>query len=90
MRSFTARCCAARRGAVRALLATAPSPATTFAEVAIVAAVATLFSSFSTPFLTAVFTFGVFLVGRSTDLLANLPAKVFGPVLRDMGARSRR
>lgn len=57
----------------------------TFSEVAIVAAVATLFSSFSSPFLTAIFTFGVFLVGRSTDLLANLPAKVFGPVLRDIG-----
>lgn len=57
----------------------------TFAEVSIVAAVATLFSSFSSPFLTAIFTFGVFLVGRSADLLANLPAKVFGDTIRSVG-----
>ncbi len=57
----------------------------TFGEVAIVAGVATLFSSFSSPFLTAIFTFGVFLVGRSADLLANLPAKVFGDTIRTVG-----
>lgn len=56
-----------------------------FSEVAIVAAVATVFSSFSSAFLTAIFTFGVFLVGRSSDLLANLPVKVFGEGLHDVG-----
>lgn len=47
-------------------------------EVAIVAAVATLFASFSSPALTAVFTVMVFLVGRSADTLAHLPRKIFG------------
>ena len=47
-------------------------------EVAIVAAIATIFSAFSSPFLTAIYTFGVFLVGRSADTLANLPPRVFG------------
>jgi Cu-processing system permease protein len=54
-------------------------------ETAIVAAVATLFSSFSSPFLTAIFTLGVFLVGRSADTLANLPARMFGESLRSFG-----
>ena len=47
-------------------------------EVSIVAAVATLFASFSSPFLTATFTFLVFVIGRSADSLAHLPAKTFG------------
>ena len=50
----------------------------TMSEVAIVAAVATVFASFSSPFLTAIFTFGIFVVGRSADTLANLPERVFG------------
>ena len=61
------------------------SAALTLCEVAVVAAVATLFASFSSPFLTAIFTLGVFLVGRSADLLANLPARVFGQLLHDIG-----
>lgn len=48
------------------------------AEVSIVAAIATLFSSFSSPFLTAIFTVMVFLIGRSADTLSNLPAGLFG------------
>lgn len=56
------------------------------AEVALVTAIATVFSAFSSPFLTAVFTFGVFAVGRSADTLARLPARVFGPTLTQMGA----
>ena len=48
------------------------------AEVAIVAAIATLFSSFSSPFLTAIFTVMVFLIGRSADTLGNLPERLFG------------
>jgi Cu-processing system permease protein len=51
----------------------------TMAEIAIVTAIAMLFSSFSSPFLTAVFTVMVFLIGRSADSLANLPAKMFEP-----------
>jgi Cu-processing system permease protein len=47
-------------------------------EVAIVAAVTTLFASFSSPFLTAIFTVMVFVIGRSSDTLAHLPKKMFG------------
>ncbi len=57
----------------------------TMCESLIVAAVATLFTSFSSPFLTATFTLGVFVVGRSADTLANLPARYFGEMLRSMG-----
>lgn len=59
--------------------------ALTLCEVAIIAGLATLFSSFSSPFLTAVFTFGVFLVGRSADSLARLPVKFFGQAFHDAG-----
>lgn len=61
------------------------SAALTLCEVGIVAAVATLFASFSSPFMTAIFTLGVFLVGRSADLLANLPPRVFGTAVHDLG-----
>jgi Cu-processing system permease protein len=54
-------------------------------EVSVIIALALLFSSFSSPFLTAVFTAGVFVVGRSADTLGNLPARVFGPVLHEIG-----
>ena len=57
----------------------------TMAEVAIVTAVAMLFSSFSSPFLTAIFTVMVFLIGRSADTLGNLPARVFGETVRSIG-----
>ncbi|WP_437588831.1 ABC transporter permease [Sorangium sp. So ce1000] len=50
-----------------------------FLEVGVVAAVATLFSSFSTPFLSSLLTLGVFLIGRNADSLARLPVKYFGP-----------
>ncbi|HVU01111.1 MAG TPA: hypothetical protein VHE30_05140 [Polyangiaceae bacterium] len=56
----------------------------TLSEVAIVAAVATVFSSFSSPFLTATFTFGVFIIGRSADTLANLPERLFGHFLHEL------
>jgi hypothetical protein len=52
----------------------------------VVASIATLFSSFSSPFLTAVFTISVFVVGRSADSLAKLPARVFGEAIHDAGA----
>ena len=51
------------------------------AEVGIITAIATLFSSFSSPFLTAIFTFGLFIVGRSADTLAHLPEHLFGSVI---------
>lgn len=57
----------------------------TLCEVAVVAAIATVFAGFSSPFLTAVFTFGVFIVGRSADTLANLPARLFGDGVRALG-----
>ncbi len=58
----------------------------TLCEVGIVAAIATLFSSFSSPFLTAVLTFGVFIVGRSADTLSHMPSRVFGHAIQSMGA----
>ena len=54
-------------------------------EVCIVAAIATVFSAFSSPFLTAIFTFGVFIVGRTADTLAHLPPKVFGEGIHALG-----
>lgn len=50
----------------------------TIGEVAIVSAVATLFSSFSSPFLTALLTLAVFALGRSADSLAHIPPRFFG------------
>jgi Cu-processing system permease protein len=57
----------------------------TLCEVGVVVAITTLFASFSSPFLTAVFTFGLFIVGRSADTLARLPEKVFGQAIKDIG-----
>ena len=48
-------------------------------------AIAILFSSFSSPFLSAMFTIGIFLLGRSSDTLANLPARSFGEPIRQLG-----
>ena len=50
-----------------------------FLEIAIVTAAATLFSSFSTPFLSALFTLGLVVIGRNADSMAHLPKKFFGP-----------
>ena len=57
----------------------------TLSEVGLVTAIATLFSAFSSPFLSAVFTFGLFAVGRSADTLARLPVRIFGPGLASLG-----
>jgi Cu-processing system permease protein len=57
----------------------------TLGEVSIVTAVALLFSSFSSPFLTAILTLLVFFIGRSADTLANLPARFLGPQVRSFG-----
>jgi hypothetical protein len=56
----------------------------TLSEVGIVAALATVFSSFSSPFLTATFTFGIFVVGRSAESLARLPEHVFGHAIHSL------
>jgi Cu-processing system permease protein len=58
----------------------------TLCEVLVVAAVATLFSAFSSPFLTAVFTLAVFVIGRSADSLAKLPIRVFGAAIHGIFA----
>ena len=57
----------------------------TLLEVSIVVALTLLFASFSSPFLTAVFSFSVFVVGRSADTLARLPVRVFGSGIQEMG-----
>jgi Cu-processing system permease protein len=53
-----------------------------FLEIMIVTALAALFAAFSSPFLTAVFTVGVFVVGREADTLARLPLRVFGATVK--------
>jgi len=63
----------------------AGSAVLTVCEVIIVVSIATLFSAFSSPFLTAVFTLSLFVVGRSADALAKLPVRVFGQGLHDLG-----
>ena len=50
-------------------------------EVGIVAALGVLFSSFSTPLLSAFLTLGVIVIGRNADLLAQLPERVYGAVI---------
>lgn len=54
-------------------------------EIAIVIAIAHVFSAFSSPFLTAMLTLGVVVVGRSADVLARLPARVFGAAISAFG-----
>ncbi len=54
-------------------------------EVGIVAAIATLFASFSSPFLTTIFTLALFVVGRSADALAHLPVRSFGQAIHGAG-----
>ena len=55
-------------------------------EVMIVSALATLFSSFSSPFLSAVFTIGLFVVGREAGTLGHLPVRMFGEIGKRAGA----
>jgi len=57
-----------------------------FLEVGIIAAIGMLFSSFSTPFLSALLTVWVVVIGRSADALAALPVKYFGPEIHAAGA----
>jgi Cu-processing system permease protein len=63
----------------------AGSAVLTLLEVGIVVAIATFFAAFSSPFLTAVFSFGVFIVGRSAATLAQLPVRTFGEAIHEAG-----
>jgi ABC-type transport system involved in multi-copper enzyme maturation permease subunit len=58
----------------------------TLCEAGIVTGVASLFASFSSPYLTATFTAGIFLMGRSADTLAHLPPKLIGASGARIGA----
>ncbi len=60
------------------------SAALTLFEVAIIAAIATFFSSFSTPFLSALLTIWMIFIGRSADSMARMPVKVFGQTIKDV------
>ncbi|KPK14533.1 MAG: hypothetical protein AMJ62_12985 [Myxococcales bacterium SG8_38] len=53
-------------------------------EVFILAAVALLFSSFSTPFLTGAFTFGVWLVGRAAHDMVAMKTRVLNPTMKQI------
>jgi len=64
----------------------AASATLAFCEVAIVTAIALVFASFSSPFLTALLTFGLVVVGRSADSLMHLPVRVFGSALTKTAA----
>lgn len=57
----------------------------TIFEVAIVSAITLVFASFSSPFLTAVFSLSTFLVGRSADTLSRLPEHTFGALIKHIG-----
>lgn len=53
-------------------------------EVILLAAVAMLFGSFSTPFLTGAFTLGVWLLGRSADTMASMHSRVLPDGVRSL------
>lgn len=57
-----------------------------FLELAVIAAVALLFSSFSTPFLSGMLTLGVYIIGHLTDDLKRLGALSGSPALEKMTA----
>ncbi len=61
------------------------SAALTLLEVAVIAAIATMFSSFSTPFLSSLLTLLTVGVGRNTDTLAHMPKKLFGEFIPQAG-----
>lgn len=52
-----------------------------YLEVLIITAVAVLFSSFSTPFLSGLFTVGIFLLGRSVPDIVRAANKIQEPIL---------
>ena len=52
-----------------------------FLEVVVITAVAVLFSSFSTPFLSGMFTLGIFLLGRSVPDIRQVAERTDNPLL---------
>jgi ABC-type transport system involved in multi-copper enzyme maturation permease subunit len=58
--------------------------ALTLGEVLMLTAVALFFSSFSTPFLTALFSFGVWLVGRSADSMVTMKTQTIPQLVKDV------
>jgi ABC-type transport system involved in multi-copper enzyme maturation permease subunit len=54
----------------------------TVGEVLVLTAVALFFSSFSTPFLTALLTFGVWVTGRSADAMATMKSSAIPAFVR--------
>ncbi|MET0384831.1 MAG: ABC transporter permease subunit [Polyangiales bacterium] len=62
----------------------------TLGEVLVLSAVALLFSAFSTPFLTALFTTGVWVVGRSADMMIHMKGRMIPELVRDMLAQLAR
>jgi Cu-processing system permease protein len=64
----------------------AASAVLTLGEVAIVTAVAMVLSSFSSPALTAALTLAAFIIGRSAEMLAKLPEKMFGSFLKQVAS----
>lgn len=58
--------------------------ALTLGEVLMLTAVALFFSSFSTPFLTALFSFGVWLVGRSADSMVTMKSQTIPQLVKDV------
>lgn len=53
-------------------------------EVLVLAAVAILFSSFSSPFLTGIFTLGIWVLGRSADDMATMKSKQLSESIREL------
>lgn len=53
----------------------------TLLEICVVTGFATLFSSFSSPFLSALLTIGIWIIGRSADSMDHFPKKFFGPTM---------
>jgi ABC-type Na+ efflux pump permease subunit len=53
-------------------------------EIVLLSAVAMLFSSFSTPFMTGAFTVGVWLVGRSADDMSNISSRALSPEIESL------
>jgi Cu-processing system permease protein len=51
-------------------------------ELSVLAAVALLFSAFSSPFLTGIFTLGVWVLGRSADTMATMKSKQLSELVR--------
>ncbi len=59
----------------------------TMGEVLLLTSVALLFSAFSTPFLTALFTIGVWLVGRSADSMIQMKSRMLPQIVIDVLAK---